>query len=90
MPDSTHRCVHCGMQERDHSPGPNPRTCRNGKTTFATMALPEGRACGDCVFFRFCADYLSRYGHETSCDWYPSRFSHAALAKARGEQTDAQ
>jgi hypothetical protein len=75
MPDSVNRCVHCGMRECDHSPSANPRTCRNGSTTFATMALPQGWTCAECVFFRFCKDFISRAGHETSCDWYPVRFS---------------
>lgn len=69
------RCVHCGLQQQDHLPAEAPRTCRNGKTTFATMALPEGCTCQDCEFFtRFCKSFLSRFGHENQCDWFPSRF----------------
>lgn len=74
MPDTTNRCVNCGLQERDHSPSANPRTCPNGDTVFATMALPQGFTCADCDFMCFCKDFVSRQGTETSCDWYPSRF----------------
>lgn len=76
MPDLEHRCVHCGLPKSDHKPSEaNLHTCRNGRTVFATMALPDGYTCKDCQYFAgFCKEFLSRFGHENSCDWYPSRF----------------
>jgi len=57
-------CVRCG-RSREHC------TC----PTFASMALPEGKTCADCVHFkRTCVWLISYTGRETSCDWYPIRF----------------
>jgi hypothetical protein len=54
---------------------------------FATMALPQGWTCADCGYFHFCKDFIGRAGHETSCDWYPSRFSIDPTKVTRKEPT---
>jgi hypothetical protein len=72
MPNSARRCVFCGLQEKNHQNG----TCPSGTTAFATRDLPEGYACRDCEYFaRFCREFIGLFGHETACDWYPSRFT---------------
>ena len=43
--------------------------------------LPEGRTCRDCLHFKpKCEWLLSREGHETECDWEPSRFRPIKLS----------
>lgn len=38
------------------------------------MALPSGKTCSDCAHLRRCKGIYGIKGHETSCDWAPSRF----------------
>ncbi|HEX4149578.1 MAG TPA: hypothetical protein VHY20_11350 [Pirellulales bacterium] len=38
------------------------------------MRLPPGETCASCAFFRRCQGFIGVKGHETSCDWHPSRF----------------
>jgi len=71
------RCVHCGRSKECHT-GPE-LVCegsagRDGKR-YGTLALPEGKTCGDCFNFkRTCEWLISCKPDRTSCDWYPIRF----------------
>jgi hypothetical protein len=39
------------------------------------MALPEGKTCRDCYWFRKCRSLLNLRGSERGCVWFPrSRF----------------
>lgn len=59
------RCVQCGLPKEAH---------REGGHAFASMDLPEGRTCSDCIHIRFCTQFLGDVSRNTSCDWYPIRF----------------
>lgn len=37
-------------------------------------ALPPGKTCGDCHWFRRCAWLIQCKAGNTECDWIPSRF----------------
>lgn len=40
-----------------------------------SMALPPGKTCKNCAFFRRCTAFLGENIRDnTSCDWAPSRF----------------
>lgn len=39
------------------------------------MALPDGQTCSDCGHIARCRWLIDRRGHETECDWSPSRFA---------------
>ena len=41
------------------------------------MKLPDGWTCKQCIFFKRCQMLISVQGHETTCDWSPSRFRKA-------------
>ena len=63
-----HRCVVCGL--------PSSRCkCERGPRT---MALPQGKTCDDCRFFKHCSAFIGNVAGNTSCDWYPVRFIEAA------------
>ena len=52
-----------------------------GRDYAAEMKLPEGKTCADCRHFeRTCRWLISYKGHETSCDWHPSKFSEKEKA----------
>lgn len=73
------RCVECGYPKTSHAAFGR---CPGGKTQFASMDLPAGKTCEDCVHFkRTCSWLLSYSGKETSCDWFP--------IKSQEAQTDA-
>ena len=41
------------------------------------MALPKGRSCADCAFYRHCRAFIGEahiHDKQTRCDWSPSRF----------------
>lgn len=65
-------CVKCGRLFSQHHP--ETKVCPDGRSEFATMALPAGRTCGDCVHFKRCEWLISCKPERTSCDWYPVRF----------------
>jgi hypothetical protein len=48
--------------------------CKYGCTE-CQARIPAPMACGDCRSFRRCTAFLSRKGHERSCDWIPSYFA---------------
>lgn len=67
------RCVTCGYPESAHVD----RVCPGKKSHygFATMNLPEGHTCVDCVHFKTpCSTIYGRIAADESCDWFPSRF----------------
>ncbi len=73
------RCVECGRTKDLHignglfCPGPMGKVM---ETHYSTMALPEGRTCKDCYNFRrFCGPIIGYKGTETSCDFFPVRFT---------------
>lgn len=47
------------------------------------MTLPDGKTCGDCARFRFCASYCGAKATWTSCDWFPRRFVPNGLTGAK-------
>jgi hypothetical protein len=50
--------------------------CTDQVCTPATcMELPAGKVCADCRHFPRCQWLLSISGRETSCDWFPRKFS---------------
>lgn len=66
------RCVQCGYSKEKHQDGvqcPAP-----AKTTFASMELPGGATCSDCVHLRRCMALIGNVAKNTSCDWFPIRF----------------
>ena len=70
------RCVNCNASKETHTQ-PD-LTClgsagRAGKR-YATLELPEGKTCGDCVHFERCEWLISCKRDRTSCDWHPIRF----------------
>lgn len=44
-------------------------------TNINDMALPKGKTYNDCRHIGKCKWFVGREGHETECDWSPSRFS---------------
>jgi hypothetical protein len=38
-------------------------------------ALPEGRTCGECVFFAMCGAHFHRLAADTECEWSPCLFA---------------
>lgn len=44
----------------------------------ASMNLPAGKTCGDCVHIARCAAIFGHQANDEVCDWSPSRF-HEAL-----------
>lgn len=68
------RCVHCGRSKEQHAP--ETLVCPGSvEGVYATMELPAGRTCGDCVHFkRTCEWLISCKPDRTSCDWWPVRF----------------
>lgn len=47
----------------------DPDPCRR------TMALPEGKTCGDCYAFRHCEAMYAHIAADEVCDFYPNRFA---------------
>ncbi len=41
----------------------------------AEMKLPEGKTCGECIYFGHCKGLFGCPPTNTSCDWHPSRFT---------------
>jgi hypothetical protein len=41
------------------------------------MSLPKGQTCGDCVFFRRCAQFTGHIAADQVCDYAPSLFQPA-------------
>ena len=39
------------------------------------MKLPEGRACGLCIWWRRCHMLFGCDPKSTTCDWSPSRYA---------------
>ena len=69
------RCVNCSRPKEQHADSDLHCPHASLRTTYATMALPEGRTCKDCDHFRpTCSWMLDRNGTETACDFYPIRF----------------
>jgi hypothetical protein len=66
------RCVRCGQAKSRHSL--DTLKCPRHHTFFASMELPAGVTCNDCLFMHFCRSFLMRQGSETSCDWFPIKF----------------
>lgn len=68
------RCVHCGLfgQLRGES-------CKYSPDGHATLDLPEGKTCGDCVHLTICKGIFGRIAADESCDFYPIRFRAAKL-----------
>jgi hypothetical protein len=66
------RCVQCGRPKDQH--GEND-ACPGLSTKFASMDLPNGAHCKDCVHFeRFCKRFIGQVANNGSCDWFPIRF----------------
>lgn len=36
--------------------------------------LPDGKGCGDCVFFPRCKRFIGANAADEVCDWIPIRF----------------
>ncbi|QEK95893.1 hypothetical protein E2544_08615 [Achromobacter insolitus] len=54
------------------------------------MSLPDGKTCGDCVYFLRCFAFYGHIAGDEVCDWAPSRFSpRAALAAQVPQQGEA-
>lgn len=47
----------------------------------AAMKLPPGKTCADCIHVKFCVGIGCTKLGNTSCDYYPSRFSEPPLSK---------
>lgn len=65
------RCVECGYPKERHDAD---MRCPSGSKTYATMALPEGKACGDCRHFAHCHAMYGVAAVYAQCDFYPVRF----------------
>jgi hypothetical protein len=63
-------CVNCMQPQAVHDAGKHPDYCYG----FATMNLPQGKTCGDCVHIRRCNAMFGHMASDERCDWYPSRF----------------
>lgn len=46
----------------------------DAKTIRNAMALPHGKACGDCHWFKRCQWLYQCKQYSTTCDFLPSRF----------------
>ena len=68
--ERSERCVTCARSPETHEAGKQPSYCK----TFATMNLPEGKTCGDCVHIQRCNAIFGHMASDERCDWYPSRF----------------
>lgn len=55
-----------------------------GCTEETCMQLPEGKTCGDCVHIHRCKAMFGHVETDTSCDWFPRRFTAAAMADKAG------
>jgi len=65
------RCVTCGRTPEAHQEGKQPSYCQS----YASMDLPEGKTCNDCMHVRFCLQFIGPgIAANTQCDWYPIRF----------------
>ncbi len=64
------RCVTCAWPKTTHDRGAQPLYCRE----FASMNLPQGKTCGDCVHIPRCNAIYGHMASDERCDWYPSRF----------------
>lgn len=59
------------MSQKKHLHGCCADKCCNDVTC---MELPEGKHCGDCVFFNHCAAFYDHKASDTYCDFFPRRF----------------
>jgi hypothetical protein len=44
-------------------------------TETQTMALPDGKSCGDCIYFSTCNRLIGLSSENEICDFYPNRFT---------------
>lgn len=73
----TPQCIECRRPKEEH--GANGECPWKHKTFFKSMALPDGKTCSDCRHFSFCRQYPGEnIAQNTSCDWFPIRFSPRA------------
>lgn len=78
------RCVHCGRDGTQHDFQTNlcPGSSGAAGKTFATMNLPHGETCGDCIHIRRCNAMFGHMAADEQCDWYPIRFLAALQSPA--------
>ena len=64
-------CLHCG---KVHLPG---TFCGPSAPSlfFASLNLPPGKTCGDCVHIARCMTMFGHIEADETCDWYPIRYS---------------
>lgn len=80
------RCVHCSGQKSAHDKDTLACPLKTVRTFYATMELPPGQTCADCVHFkRTCEWLISCTPERTQCDWWPIRFVAIAV-KVGGAQ----
>jgi len=61
------RCVECGRPKSAHAA--DTLTCPTGQrryTVYASMDLPEGKTCSDCLHIRFCSRFIGDVAANTS------------------------
>ncbi len=73
------RCVHCGRSGTDHDPKTNvcPGSAGTVGKKFATLNLPAGKTCGDCVHIERCNAIFGHMPADQTCDFFPIRFREA-------------
>lgn len=65
------RCVQCGRPRDQHSEA---GACPDGLSQYATMSLPEGITCGDCVHVPRCCCIFGQLPEDEICQFFPIRF----------------
>lgn len=65
------RCVECGLPKDRHA---EDLSCPSGSKRYASLDLPEGAHCRDCIHIGFCTGFLGNVADNTTCDWFPIRF----------------
>jgi hypothetical protein len=50
------------------------------------MKLPEGKTCGDCVYFARCSKLVGAKEDWTSCDFHPRQYALNARASDIGNR----
>lgn len=71
------RCVHCAREESAHKDGLCPRFSPSDtapREHFATLNLPAGKTCGDCVHIPRCEAIFGHIPADETCDWFPIRY----------------
>jgi hypothetical protein len=63
------RCVHCGQFNSATGDA-----CRYSTTGHASLDLPDGKTCGDCVFIQRCGSIFGHIAADESCDFFPIRY----------------